>query len=496
MTSRSLLLCIVAIGIARPASAGPEDSVVKIFATVRFPNTLQPWVRGQPTANFGTGVVIEGNRILTNLHLVHYGTEIYIEDRQAGGKVEAKLQAICIDSDLALLTLSDDKFFKNHAVLPRAPKLPAVQDRVAIYGFPIGGNGLSITRGEVSRIEYGNYGRGFGPVIQVSAPVNPGNSGGPAVVDDKMIGVVVSRLVNAQNIGTIIPNEEIESFLGNLKRGPDQGKPAIAMQVIVQALENKALRRKLHLDDSVHGVLVQSVGSNKADSLRPADVVTKIGDFPIDDTGTIRVENGMRAPYIYALPQVARNDAAPFTVLRKGKELVVSVPVASKENRLVRSYNGEPTSYFIHGPLVFAVARLGDLTTWAQVNRTLYLDNSPLVTRADDLVRFSGEELVVVSSPMFSHPIAKGYLDPIGKTLKDVNGVAVKNLRHLVEQIRDSKEEFLTFRFADDYSEMLVFDRMAMNRATDEVLEDNGIPTQRRGSTELLKIWKSSSTEK
>ena len=82
------------------------------------------------------------------------------------------------------------------------------------YGYPEGGTGLSITKGIVSRIEFARYNFPVsGLRIQIDAAINPGNSGGPAVVGDKMIGLVFSQYGNAENIGYIIPCEEINLFL-------------------------------------------------------------------------------------------------------------------------------------------------------------------------------------------------------------------------------------------------------------------------------------------
>jgi hypothetical protein len=358
----------------------------------------------------------------------------------------------------------------------------------------VGGNGLSVAKGQVSRIEYGIYGRSIGPVIQVNAAVNPGNSGGPAIVDGKMIGLVASRIANAQNIGTVIPNEEIEAFLENSRQGSFKGKPVIAGRLLVQSLENKALRRKFKVDDAVRGILVQAVsGKETATVLRPFDVLMRIGDYPIDNMGRVELKNGLRAPYQYLVPKLARGNTVSVTVWRRGKEVPVSLPVTTQDNRLLRPYRGEPLSYFIHGPLVFAQAKADDVSLYAQMNRTLHVDNSPLVTRADDLARFPGEELVVVSSRMFAHPSAKGYMDPVGKVVKDLNGIPVKNLAHLVESIRDCKDEFLTFSFADNYSEVLVFDRNELASATEKILDDSGIAPNRRGSPDMLQIWKASS---
>ncbi len=60
--------------------------------------------------------------------------------------------------------------------------------------------------------------------IQVDAAINPGNSGGPAVVDGRMIGLVFSRLQQADNIGYLIPMEEIELFLEDIRDGRYRGQ--------------------------------------------------------------------------------------------------------------------------------------------------------------------------------------------------------------------------------------------------------------------------------
>ena len=54
-----------------------------------------------------------------------------------------------------------------------------------------------------------------------------------------------------------------------------------------------------------------------------------------------------------------------------------------------------------------------------------------------DLQAFPGEQLVVVSSPFFPHKLAQGYSNPQTEVVKSVNGIAIKNLDHLVEVLRD-----------------------------------------------------------
>jgi S1-C subfamily serine protease len=145
----TFLTLTVAVFLAAPAPlvAGPEDSVVKVLATQRMPNALRPWANGQANEVMGSGAIIEGKRILTNAHLVMYATEVSIQPERGGDKIEAKVEMVAPDADLAVLSIKDVKFFDKHPALPRARKLPKVQDNVSIYGFPIGGNGMAITKG-------------------------------------------------------------------------------------------------------------------------------------------------------------------------------------------------------------------------------------------------------------------------------------------------------------------------------------------------------------
>src|ERR1700704_801985 len=102
----------------------------------------------------------------------------------------------------------------THRALPVAKTLPDIQDAVRVYGYPTGGTGLSVTKGIVSRIEFAGYNYSVaGLRIQIDAAINAGNSGGPVVVGEKMVGLAFSRLDGSQNIGYIIPLEEIDLFL-------------------------------------------------------------------------------------------------------------------------------------------------------------------------------------------------------------------------------------------------------------------------------------------
>ncbi len=492
-TRRAVLTSCLLLLAASIARADPEASVVKVISAPHMPDPLRPWAKPVEREGGGTGVVIDGKRILTDAHVVLYSRELHVQARPGDEKFEARIEALDRQVDIAILSVKDERFFASKPPLPRSDRLPRVQDRVAAYGFPIGGNDLSVTKGEVSRVEFRRYGtRGIGAVVQISAPVNPGNSGGPAVVDGKMIGIVHSVMRGAQNIAYIIPSEKIDIFLDDLKDGRYDGKPIDATRTAYQELENPALRRMLKLEANVNGVLVQPPRERGKDyPFTPADIVTAIGDYAIDNTGHVRLKNGLRVQFTYLIPRLARDGHAPLTVWRGGKSVHVQLPVTTKDPLLIPYYDGEPLRYFIHGPLAFAPARTDDVGRYFALNP--FAADGPLMRRRADYIRFPGEELVVVCAPMFKHKIAKGYRDPVGQVVDSINGVKIKNLTHLVETLRDCTGEFVTFRFADEWSEVLVFDRQELEQATEEILEDNGIAARRRGSPDLLKLWRAKS---
>jgi S1-C subfamily serine protease len=93
-----------------------------------------------PTEVTGSGVIIEGKRILTNAHVVGYASQVQVQANQAGDKVSATVVAIARGIDLAILKLDDESFFDKRPAVKRATQLPDVRDPVFAYGYPTGGN--------------------------------------------------------------------------------------------------------------------------------------------------------------------------------------------------------------------------------------------------------------------------------------------------------------------------------------------------------------------
>lgn len=140
----------------------------------------------------GTAFGISRNQFVTNAHVVENCTALKV------GGLTATVKATDTKSDLALLTVTNN----GDIAKLRAGRLRQ-GDAVTVVGYPLNGilaTGAQVTAGNVSALAgMGNDSR----FIQISAPVQPGNSGGPLVDSSgNVVGVVVSKL-NALKMASI-----------------------------------------------------------------------------------------------------------------------------------------------------------------------------------------------------------------------------------------------------------------------------------------------------
>jgi len=103
--------------------------------------------------------------------------------------------------------------------------MPAILDDVLVFGFPEGGESISVTKGIISRIEVTRYTHSLLDMLalQIDAAINSGNSGGPIIKNGKIVGVAMQSMKDAENIGYVIPTPIIDHFLKDLDDGRHDG---------------------------------------------------------------------------------------------------------------------------------------------------------------------------------------------------------------------------------------------------------------------------------
>src|SRR5947207_7283230 len=208
----------VPVPVAPPKPNGPvQKSLVRITATAVEPDYRAPWNVGGLQRGVGAGFVITGNRILTNAHVVANSRYLTVERDGDPNKYPATVQLVANDCDLATITVPAPDFFKNMIPL-KFGSIPALESTVSAYGYPIGGERMSVTTGIVSRVDFQLYTHSSIDqhlAIQISAQINPGNSGGPVMQNATVVGVAFQGYSGdvAQGAAYMVPTPVINRFL-------------------------------------------------------------------------------------------------------------------------------------------------------------------------------------------------------------------------------------------------------------------------------------------
>jgi len=173
-----------------------QNSVIKIYTTQAAPDYFTPWRLLTPRQSSGSGSVIAGNRILTNAHVVANASYIQAQKHNDPKRYLARVVFVSHDADLALITVDEEGFFDDLEPLVLG-ELPEPQREVSVFGYPMGGKSLSITKGILSRVEQQIYAHAGSYLLagQIDAAINPGNSGGPVMSTEKLLGSSCKRTV-------------------------------------------------------------------------------------------------------------------------------------------------------------------------------------------------------------------------------------------------------------------------------------------------------------
>jgi S1-C subfamily serine protease len=114
-----------------------KQAIVKIYTVAKVPNYQAPW-SSSIRSSMGSGAIIEGNRILTNAHVVANRTFIEVERYGQRKRYIAKVISVSHQADLALLKVEDEQFFSGVKPLSFG-MLPNIEQKIVVYGYPMGG---------------------------------------------------------------------------------------------------------------------------------------------------------------------------------------------------------------------------------------------------------------------------------------------------------------------------------------------------------------------
>lgn len=426
------------------ADESVKDSIVKIYTAAKVPNYAIPW-NSSIKRSHGSGTIIEGNRILTNAHVV--ANETFIEVKRYGEtkRYEAQVEYISHQVDLALLKVKDKEFFKGTHSLSLG-ELPKLQQNITVYGFPMGGNALSVSTGVVSRIEHTRYAHSqeIFLAIQIDAAINPGNSGGPAISDGKIVGVVMQQIKQSQNIGYLVPPEIVQHFLDDVKDAKCDGFSNLGIST--QKMENETLREVYKMSKEQSGVMVLDISEKSSlhNVLQTGDVILSIDAHKIENDGTVEFVNEQFTSYMYYVDKKQLGENIKLTVLRDGKivNMMVMLTNVADDDLLVKTVEHDVMPrYFIYGGYVFT-----------PLTRNL-LGNSR--SNLLQLRKASGEwasserEEVVVLLKVLADKSNRGDHGFSLWMVDKANGKSFKNFKEFTKLVKENKQEYLLLENED-----------------------------------------------
>src|SRR6202161_316875 len=286
----------------------PFDRFFRRFGTPENGEGHHQLVTGQGSGFF---ITADGYAV-TNNHVVQNAEEVTVTTDD--GKIyNAKVIGTDTRTDLALIKIDGDSF----PYVKLSDAAPRVGDWVLAVGNPFGLGG-TVTAGIVSA-----RGRdiGAGPYddfIQIDAPVNKGNSGGPTFdVDGNVIGVNTAIFLpsgGSVGIAFAIPADTVRKVVAQLKEKGTVTRGWIGVQIQSVTPE---IADSLGLKNS-EGALVaepQSDGPAVKAGIEAGDVVTAVNGAPVKDARELARQIGGMAP----------GASVKLTVLRKGGEKTISL---------------------------------------------------------------------------------------------------------------------------------------------------------------------------
>jgi len=444
-----------------------KKALVKVYTSHQLFDYLSPWQYGQSANSTATGFIIDGERIITNAHAVLNSKFLQVRKEGDSKKYKAVVKFTSEEYDLALVEIEDKSFF-NGTVPLKLGTLPEIQEKLTVYGYPLGGDQLSTTQGIVSRMEHNTYtltNRKF-LIGQTDAAINSGNSGGPVVSKGKVVGVAFAGLNSADNIGYFIPVNILNNFLEDIKDGKYDGPPLLGVEWL--ELESPSHRRMLGIEDKTGGILIKKVFKNSPFEgvLQKNDVLMKLDNYPIEYDGTIEFRKNEKTDFSYVNQQKKYGDNLSYEIIRDKKIKTGQVKLNKKdiEYTVVTDVTIEtPPSYMVYGGLLFepltsnymagVVEKLGSVYD----KEELYKDYKQLVV----LVR------------VLPFDVNLGYTDAEHEIIVKVNGEKYKDFKDFAQKVKNVKSGFIVFE--NDNGDEIVLDVKEVEEQREALMQNYNI---------------------
>jgi len=435
------------------------NTVVQVFSQVGKFNWLEPYRVEAQYESRGTGFFInDQGYFVTNAHVVNEAKTVWINIPALGRQmIRVEVIGFCPDRDLALLRIVPDEL---KMVRERLGKIPFLMlgdsnsvrrtDKVLVLGYPLGQHRMKSTTGVVSgreAVDTISY-------LQITAPINPGSSGGPLIsTEGAVIGITVAAVPDASNVGYAIPVNELKLIFEDLIEKRILRKPILGANFHNTTDDcARYLGNPLPAGLYVHKVFKDSL-LDKA-GVKSQDMIYELNGHRLDSYGEVSVPWGTGKISLYDLIsslQVGRE--VHLVLYRFGEKIELNfmleefVPYPIR----IKFPDYESVEHAIIGGMVVMELALNHLPL--------------LIDLAPQLIRFRKVENMFESVLIVTHILPGSRAQQLrslipGDIIKEINGQPVKTVAEFNTTLaKNGKEKFLNLKTADDV--LAVFDLQA-----------------------------------
>lgn len=450
----------------RPIQERVKDTVVQIFSHVAVFDLLRPYRSPTEGSAYGSGFFInDRGDIITNAHVIDQAKSVWIQIPSLGKRIlDVDVVGMSPDRDVALLRVRPESLAIIKKELGSVPflslgnsDLVLRSDEVLALGYPLGQQSLKSTNGIISGRE--------NSMIQMSAPINPGSSGGPLLnAKGEVVGINAAGIVEAQNVGYAISINDLKIVL------PDMDKVRIVRKPFLGVLFNNASDSLTEfLDNPFPGgcYVVEVVKGSTLDKagVKQGDMIYAINNYRIDIFGDMTVPwSEDKISLIEYVSRLSIGETLNLVIYRNGKRKEFSVQFGYVELPAIHKvYPGyDSIEYEIFGGMVIMQLTLNHI--------------QQLASQAPGLAYFAEmsrcvEPVLIVTHIFRNSQLFRARVLNVGSTLKEVNGMPVKTLDDLRKALKKGmNSKFLTLQASDNVNRTT--ERVFLALPLDKVLKE------------------------
>jgi serine protease Do len=453
----------------RPVQERIRDTVVQIFVYVAEINILRPYEAPEQKGLCGSGFFINNQGdIITNAHVVNQAIGIYIQIPSLGKRfLKVELICICPERDIALLRVSEHDLAIIIEQLGSVPFLlfgdsdtVLRSDEVMALGYPLAQQSLKSTTGVISGHER--------DMLQISAPINPGSSGGPLLnINGEVIGINTAGIVEAQNVGYAIPINELIVILPDMYKTKLLRKPYLGL---LTSNATESLTKYLY-NPLPGGCYVVEVIKNSPlynAGVRRGDMIYEINANRLDIYGEMSVPwSEDKISVIDYVSRLKLDDEVHIILYRHGERREIVSKVGHLEQPAIRRvYPGyEPIDCEIFAGMVVVPLSLNHIDH--------LLKHAPGLLSYTEIGRQSEPVLIITHIFQNSQLYNARVISP-GIVIRAINGIDV----HTLEDFRNAvkaciHDDHLVIRASDTITQSS--DNLMVGLPLDQVFEEESV---------------------